>query len=71
MNFRKYIDHAPPYDSQQGNVEGLEKIFERALRLRQKYMKLAHQSFPSLTRRFINPDGPNSNSTEIEEWGKY
>lgn len=68
MNYRKSITHIKPLENLQGNVEGLEKIFERALRLRQKYMKLAHQSFPSLTRRFINPDGPETN--EIEEWGK-
>ncbi|XP_015785478.1 AMP deaminase 2 isoform X2 [Tetranychus urticae] len=59
------------YHPTTGNIEGLERIFERALRLRQKYMKLADQSFPSLTSRFINPNADKYDPKDSEEYVHY
>ncbi|XP_074603658.1 AMP deaminase 2-like isoform X2 [Brevipalpus obovatus] len=49
------------------NVD-LGRIFGKALRLREKYMEMCRQSFPSLTKRYINsnvdsePDTPDSHT---------
>ena len=37
------------------DLQSASRFLRKALRLREKYMDFAHQSFPNVTRRFIHP----------------
>ncbi|XP_074605216.1 AMP deaminase 2-like isoform X2 [Brevipalpus obovatus] len=48
------------------NVD-LGRIFGKALRLREKYMDMCRQSFPSLTKHYIHSTGENESDSENQD----
>lgn len=51
--------------------EDLERIFNKALRLREKYMTLCFQSFPTLAKRFLHPNDNEPSIENCDSCSKY
>ena len=51
------------------DLQSASLLLCKALRLREKYMDTALQSFPSVTRRFIHPPGSVTSSYTATSFG--